>query len=196
MVSLLTLLTLLPAISATPTSQTHSKLKAFETFLDASTSPGPNRSLGGVSAVAVDAHGITYSYSSGTRSVDPDSPVYSEPFTLDTTMWIASSTKLVTSIAGLQLVEQGVIDLDEDAGKYIQSLAEKKVFTGFVDGKPVYKERKNKITLRELLSHTAGLGYREFDEELLRESEYRGINASMEDIVSTSSNPEKGGVLT
>src|SRR5690554_5271704 len=87
-------------------------LKAFESFIDEATAPGPNRQLAGVAAVAVDKtgtapaltylpvprsriQGIIYAHAAGTRSVDASSPLASQPFTLDTTVWIASVTKLL-----------------------------------------------------------------------------------------------------
>jgi CubicO group peptidase (beta-lactamase class C family) len=67
---------------------------------------------------------------------------------------IYSMTKMVTSIAALQLVEQGKFGLDEDLSSIMPEMSEI----------PIYKEgelvpAKNPITLRHLLSHTSGFGY-------------------------------------
>ena len=58
--------------------------------------------------------GITYSHAAGTQSIDPASPLVNKPFSLDTTMWIASCTKLLTSLAALQCVERGLLKPDGD----------------------------------------------------------------------------------
>ncbi|THU92257.1 putative penicillin-binding protein [Dendrothele bispora CBS 962.96] len=84
----------------------------------------------------------------------------STPIDLNTTFWVASCTKLMTTIAALQLVEQGLIDLDEDITRVLHEWKNPMVLTGFDDnGKPMTRPAKNKMTLRHLLTHSAGLGY-------------------------------------
>ena len=51
--------------------------------------------------------------------------------TLDTVFWIASMTKAVTSVAAMQLVEQGKLDLDEPIGELCPELAQPQVLEGF-----------------------------------------------------------------
>lgn len=86
-----------------------------------------------------------------------------EPMTLDTVFWIASCTKLITTIACMQLVEQGKLALDDAdlVEKIAPELRDVKVFE---NGKLVAKE--GRITLRMLLAHTAGFGYTFFDARL------------------------------
>ena len=68
---------------------------------------------------------------------------------LDTTMFTASCTKLLTTIAALQCVERGLVTLDEDTAAHLPELARQKILTGFDEaGEPVLVERKNPITLR------------------------------------------------
>lgn len=166
-------------------------LKSFESFLDEATAPGPNRQLAGVAAVAVDKtgttpmltclpipcsriQGIIYAHTAGTLSVDASSPLASQPFTLDTTMWIASVTKLLTSISALQLVEKDLIGLDDDVGDILPFLKQVQILLGFDDaGVPQYKPKTKPITLRHLLTHSSGIGYAEFYPLLAREDEYR-----------------------
>ncbi|THV08210.1 beta-lactamase [Dendrothele bispora CBS 962.96] len=79
---------------------------------------------------------------------------------LSTTFWVASCTKLVTTIAALQLVEKGLVDLDEDITRVLHEWKNPVVLTGFDDnGKPTTRPAKNKMTLRHLLTHSAGMGY-------------------------------------
>ncbi|KAL9582707.1 MAG: hypothetical protein Q9203_005378 [Teloschistes exilis] len=74
-------------------------------------------------------------------------------------MWIASCTKLMTSIAVLQLVERDQVGLDNEVSSILPELANPEILTDFEDGKPQYANAKNKITLRHLLTHSSGLIY-------------------------------------
>ena len=67
--------------------------------------------MAGVVALAADDAGVIYAGAFGTRPIDHD-----RAMTLDSVMKIASMTNLVTSVAAMQLVEQGRIGLDEAAG--------------------------------------------------------------------------------
>ena len=68
---------------------------------------------------------------------------------------IASMTKALGSVAALQLVEQGKIPLDEPLDEYLPNMSSRKILTQ--DNKII--EPINSITLRHLLTHTAGFGY-------------------------------------
>lgn len=73
----------------------------------------------------------------------------SPPFTQDSVGWSASMTKIVTSVAAMQLVERGVIGLDDDVGQHVPYLADVQVLTGFDDsGGAVLERRTQPITLR------------------------------------------------
>ncbi|TDZ36807.1 Acyltransferase mlcH [Colletotrichum spinosum] len=100
-----------------------------------------------------------FAHSSGSRGIDS-----SEPMTLDNVFWIASCSKIVTGIACMQLVEQGVLKLDDPdhLEKLCPELADIKVLgaDGNLQGK------KRGITLRMLLTHTAGFGYTFFNSRL------------------------------
>jgi CubicO group peptidase (beta-lactamase class C family) len=87
-----------------------------------------------------------------------------EPMTLDSVFSMASCTKLITSLAVMQLVEKGVLELDnaEQAEGFCPEWHDLRVLTASGE----LKARKNKITLRMLLTQTAGFGYNFFNEGL------------------------------
>ena len=73
---------------------------------------------------------------------------------MDSMMWVASCTKLVTSIAVLQLVERGLLTLDEDVSKYIPEVKSLGVLTGFDKdtGKAIIEPNPRAITMRLVVS--------------------------------------------
>lgn len=96
------------------------------------------------------------------------------PYQEDSVLALASMTKLVTSVAAMQLVERGLITLDEDVSPLLPSLAKLEILTGFADdGTPITHKRKNPITLRRLLTHSAGVGYPFSDPRLIQYIEWK-----------------------
>lgn len=85
----------------------------------------------------------------------------SKPWTLNSLSFAASLTKLPSAISLLQLVERGLLTLDEDLRPKIDFLAEVQIIRGFDDAKnqPIMEPNTSPITLRHLLTHTSGLGY-------------------------------------
>lgn len=64
-------------------------------------------------------------------------------------MWIASCTKLMTSIAAMQCVERGQVGLSDDVAEILPELAALPVIQGVDDkGELILKARENTITLR------------------------------------------------
>lgn len=129
-------------------------------------------SLPGVVVQAIDRKGHTiHSHASGKLESESGDDAKS-----DTVFWIASCTKAITATACMQLVEQGKLTLDEPVDKFIPELTSKaKILTGYDEhGEPKLQAPKNKITLRHLLTHTAGLGYTFYNQKILRFAEQRG----------------------
>ncbi|WP_315735560.1 MULTISPECIES: serine hydrolase domain-containing protein [unclassified Bradyrhizobium] len=109
----------------------------------------------GVVAVAADSNGIIYEGAFGKRDLGRD-----DPMTADSVFWIASMTKAITCAAGMQLVEQGRLSLDAPIGAVLPDLAAPKVLDGFdANGEPILRPAKTAITLRHLMTHTAGFCY-------------------------------------
>jgi methyl acetate hydrolase len=109
----------------------------------------------GVVAMATDRDGTIYQGAFGKR-------VLGQPagMSLDTVAWIASMTKAITGAAAMQLVEQGKLDLDAPATAVVGELQQAQVLEGFdAAGQPKMRPPKRPITLRHLLTHTAGFGY-------------------------------------
>lgn len=79
---------------------------------------------------------------------------------MDTVMWLASMTKPIVSTAAMQLIEQGKMGLDQAAEQIIPQLGDVKVLSGWdSSGQPILRNPKSKITIRQLLTHTAGFTY-------------------------------------
>jgi CubicO group peptidase (beta-lactamase class C family) len=119
--------------------------------------------------------GIIYSKTWGTQSIDPNSPLVNVPLELDTSMWIASCTKLMTAIAVLQCVEKGLLDLDEDISNVLPEWKDPDILRGFDEatGEPILEKVKGTITLRKMLSHHSGMGYPLSDPQIQRFIAYR-----------------------
>jgi len=128
----------------------------------------------GVVAVAADDSGVIYQGAFGRRSLASDAPM-----TLDTVFRIASMTKAITGTAAMQMVEQGKLALDQPAGEVLPELAAPQVLEGFDDsGKPVLRPAREKITLRRLLTHTAGFVYDTWNANQKRYAEATGLPAA------------------
>ena len=76
----------------------------------------------------------------------------SENMTLDNVFWIASCTKMIAGLACMQLVEQGKLHLDD--GDEMETLVPELKETKVLQKDGSLAEKKGKITLRMLLSHT------------------------------------------
>jgi methyl acetate hydrolase len=113
------------------------------------------KEIPGVVAIAATGDEVIYENAFGKRDLGKD-----DAMTTDSVFWIASMTKAVTSAGAMQLVEQGKLSLDEPIGKVLPDLASPQVLEGFdADGEPKLRPAKTPITLRHLMTHTAGFCY-------------------------------------
>lgn len=120
------------------------------------------KEIPGVVAIAATGKDVIYEGAFGKRDLSKG-----DPMTADSVFWIASMTKAVTSAGAMQLVEQGKLSLDEPIGKLLPDLAAVQVLDGFdAKGEPKLRPAKKPITLRQLMTHTAGFAYDMWDADL------------------------------
>jgi len=112
--------------------------------------------------------GISWAVLSGRDLVDVNCVGWADkeaqtPLRTDHIFRVFSNTKLITSCAALLLYEEGKLRLDDPIERFIPQLGNRKVLrpgaTSIEDTEPA----RNSITIRHLLSHSAGLSYGMFD---------------------------------
>jgi methyl acetate hydrolase len=131
------------------------------------------KEIPGVVAMAATGKEVIYQGAFGKRDLAKD-----DAMTADSVFWIASMTKAVTTAAGMQLVEQGKLALDEPIGKVLPDLAAPQVLEGFdAKGEPKLRPASKPITLRHLMTHTAGFAYNMWNGDMLQYLEKTGTPA-------------------
>src|SRR4051812_38274486 len=116
-----------------------------------------------VVATAATADGPIYEGAFGPKAAGQP-----EPVTADTLFRIASMTKMVTTVAALQLVEHGKLDLDAPVSRYRPEFADLKVLDGWDGDTPRLRDPKSQATVRQLASHTSGLSYWFWNADIVR----------------------------
>ncbi|KAL4952507.1 beta-lactamase/transpeptidase-like protein [Aspergillus filifer] len=130
----------------------------------------PATGIPGATVVVVGKDGEElFAHSAGKRGIGSD-----EPMTLEHIFWIASCTKMLVGVACMQLVERDILKLDdaEQTESLCPELKNLKVLRP--DGS--LEDKKYPITLRMLLTHTAGFGYTFFNDRLRQWSYPAGID--------------------
>ena len=124
----------------------------------------------GVVAIAATAKEVIYQGAFGKRDLSkPDA------MTADSVFWIASMTKAITTAGAMQLVEQGKLALDAPVGKLLPDLASPEVLEGFdAAGEPKLRPANKPITLRHLMTHTAGFCYDMWNGDMVKYLEKTG----------------------
>ena len=145
--------------------------KAIDKVLEDAVASGQ---VPGVTATAANADGVIFDAAFGRRSLAGGGPM-----TTDTVFRIASMTKAVTGAAAMQMVELGQLNLDQPAGEILPFLTNPMVLDGFdAAGKPKLRPAKGVITLRKLLTHTAGFVYDTWNGEMNRYVVKTGLPAA------------------
>ena len=139
-------------LAASPTAQGPTKVLGFSDAGKAALTTQMNDAVKrgdapGVAEIVVDRGGVLFEGSTGL----PTNAIFN----------IASMTKPVTSVAIMMLMEQGKLKLDDPVSKYLEGFDKLQVITTFNAADATYETRpaKNVMTIRQLLSHTSGIGY-------------------------------------
>ena len=128
------------------------------------------KEIPGVVAMAANGKEVIYQGAYGKRDLSKD-----DAMTVDSVFWIASMSKAITAAGAMQLVEQGKLSLDAPIGKVLPDLAAPQVLEGFdAKGEPKLRAAKNPITLRHLMTHTAGFCYDLWNGDMVKYLEKTG----------------------
>ena len=128
-----------------------------------------DRSFPGVIAVAGDRDQTLYEAAFGRARVDEDAPAAT-----DTLIRIASMTKAIVSVAALQLIESGRLALDQPVAEILPAFDRLQVLDGFEDDTPRLRPAARQATIRQLMTHTSGVGYWFSNPDVLRYHEVTG----------------------
>jgi Beta-lactamase class C and other penicillin binding proteins len=123
-----------------------------------------------VAAIAANRDGVIYEGAAGVRVAGE-----SDPVTPGTQFRIMSMTKMLCTTAALQLVEKGNLELDAPVDTYCPEFADIQVLEGFDGDTPKLRPAGGRATVRQLITHTSGLGYWFWNEELVRFEAVTGI---------------------
>jgi CubicO group peptidase (beta-lactamase class C family) len=154
LLTLVALLVLMVGVKAAPpASLTTEGSSALSTFFNDAVARGD---VPGVVALVVDRDKVLFHEAFGKQNVAKNVPMAK-----DTIFRIASMTKAVTSVGVMQLVEQGKLGLDDEVSKYLPRLKSPQVFSKVDEQAGTYltQPAKRAITIRQLLTHTSGVGY-------------------------------------
>jgi methyl acetate hydrolase len=132
---------------------------------------GPDR-IPGIAAAVATRDGVIFEGVVGQKSAGSPAPM-----TFDSVFRIASMTKAITGAAAMQLVEQGRLALDQPAKQVLPLLGQVRVLSGFGSSGPVMRPPRTDITLRHLLTHTAGFAYDIWNENIARYTKENDIPA-------------------
>jgi CubicO group peptidase (beta-lactamase class C family) len=128
-----------------------------------------------VAAIAADRDGVIYQGSAGPRAAGE-----SDPVSVDSMFRIMSMTKMPCTVAALQQVEQGNLDLDAPVAQYCPEFANVQVLAGFDGDTPQLRTPASQATVKNLITHTTGLGYWFWSEDLVRWQNAAGVPALVE----------------
>ena len=117
----------------------------------------------GVVAAAADRDGVFYEGAFGRRNLNEPTPM-----TYDTLIRISSLTKAVTCTAAMQLIERGLIQIDQPVASIVPEFAEIQVLEGFDGDTPRLRPPKTQVTLSHLATHTAGFAYELWNDKILK----------------------------
>jgi len=120
-----------------------------------------NKEIPGASAYIVHHGEVVYHKAFGWRNIENQISMQENDI-----FRMASMTKGLTAVSILQLCERGLLFLDDEISKYIPEFKSPVVLVSILpDSTSISRPAKNEITIRQLLTHTSGLGYGFQDEK-------------------------------
>jgi CubicO group peptidase (beta-lactamase class C family) len=122
-----------------------------------------DRAVPNVVALAAGDEGVIFEGAAGPLAVGRDEPVGA-----DSVFRIASMTKLVCTVAALQLRDRGALNLDAPVDAYCPDFGDVQVLDGFAAAGPRLRAPTARATVRQLVTHTAGLAYGFWNSDLRR----------------------------
>ncbi len=122
-----------------------------------------------IAAIAADRDGVIYEGGFGPRAAGE-----SDQVSTSTHFRIMSMTKMVATTAALQQRERGELDFDAPVENYVPEFANLQVLEGFDGDKPKLRAPKTKATVKHLVTHTSGLGYWFWNDDIKRYEEATG----------------------
>lgn len=137
-----------------------------------------------VAAIVADRDGVIYDGAAGPRAVGED-----DPLTTDTRFRLMSMTKMVATTVALQQVEKDALDLDAPVDTYCPQFADLQVLDGFDGDTPRLRPPASRATVRQLITHTAGLGYWFWSADLVRWHEVSGVPNVVAGLATTFTTP-------
>ncbi|MGQ0573319.1 MAG: serine hydrolase domain-containing protein [Pseudonocardia sp.] len=124
-----------------------------------------------VAAIAANRDGIIYEGGAGTRIAgEADDAVGTS-----TQFRIMSMTKMVCTVAALQQKERGELDFDAPVADYCPAFADLQVLDGWDGDKPILRAPASQATVHQLVTHTSGLGYWFWSDDLVKYEKVTGV---------------------
>jgi CubicO group peptidase (beta-lactamase class C family) len=123
-----------------------------------------------VVAIAGNDNEIIYEGTAGPRAVGRDDPIRA-----DSPLRIASMTKPVTTVAALQLVERGKLDLNKAVETYCPEFGDLQVLEGYDGDTPKLRPPASRAIVRQLFTHTSGTPYWFWNDDSARWHKATGI---------------------
>ena len=125
-------------------------------------------------ALVANSKGVLFTHASGYRDYEKG-----QMMRPDSIFAIASMTKLITTIAVLQLVEADLVELDSGIDQYLPETINPKIIQGFdKDDNPIFVDAARSPTVRELITHTSGYVYSIWNEMALS-AQAKGVTSPL-----------------
>ncbi len=147
---ILSLLTLFTVQGQNPTFDTN-RLTEINQWIEKDVENGE---IQGAVVMIADKDKILYSFVGGTSDIETKRQLQKNDF-----FKIASMTKVITTVAILQLYEKGLIDLSDPISKYLPEFKNVKVLSSEEHKTDSLVNANSEVTIKQLLNQTSGYAY-------------------------------------